>query len=110
MDNKMKPTSVKDSLPSNNTYVLARYTGGNWLDSTHQSGVVWKVVKFVRGISKAKREAMLDCERKRQYHSEDEWGNNLRPYVWKEWGPGRLFGQDVDFWMPLPEDSDCIPD
>ena len=104
----MKPVSVKDSLPPDNTYVLARYTGGNWLDQHHQSGCVWKVVKFVRGLSKADREEMPMCDRKRQYHSEDEWSNNLRPYVWKEFGPGSLFGQEVDFWLPLPDDSECI--
>jgi hypothetical protein len=106
----MKPISVKSSLPPNNTYVLARYNRGNWIDSTHQSGVVWKVVKFVRGISAAEREAMPECERKHHYHREDEWSNNLRPYRWIEFGPGQLFGQEVDFWLPLPDDADCILD
>lgn len=104
----MKPINVKKRLPKNNTYVLARYTGGNWTDNDHQSGVVWKVVKFVKGITEAEREALPSgSSRKRSYHSEDVQGNNLVPYCWREFGPGKLFGQDVDFWMDLPKDSEC---
>lgn len=33
-----------DNLPEDNTYVVAHYTGGNWIDSKDQH--VWKVVKF----------------------------------------------------------------
>lgn len=99
----MRPISVNDSLPADKTYVLARYTGGNWHDSDHQSGCVWQVVKFVRGLSLKERQSMPDCTRKRRWHSEDEGMNNERPYCWDSFGPGCLFGQAVDCWLPLPE-------
>ena len=91
-----------DKLPKNNTYVVARYTGGNWRDSDDQEGCVWKVVKFVRGISKEEREALPDTDsRKRIYITGDTFGNNTVPYCWKEFGPGEIFGQDVDYWTEL---------
>lgn len=98
----MNPVNVKDRLPPDRTYVLAHYTGGNWYSKDHQEGCEWKVVKFIQGISKAEREAMPECPRKHTQHGEDEQGNNRRPYCWDEFGPGKLFGQDVDFWCHLP--------
>lgn len=70
-----------DNLPEDNTYVVAHYTGGNWIDSKDQRGCEWKVVKF--------RECAPGF-------------NNLLPYEWIEFGPGKLFGQDVDLWFELP--------
>ncbi len=98
----MNPTSVKDKLPPDRTYVLVHYTGGNWHDKDHQAGCEWKVAKFIRGISKATRAAMFESDRKAMYYSEDEQGNNQKPYCWDEFGSGKLFGQDVDFWALLP--------
>lgn len=34
-----------DNLPEDNIYVVAHYTGVNWIDSKDQHG--WKVVKFI---------------------------------------------------------------
>lgn len=100
--NIIKPISVEDHLPKENTYVLARYAGGFWHDSDDQEGCEWVVAKFICGITKAERAAMPDCERKRTYESADEDGNNRRPYRWDCFGPGSLFGQEVDYWCPLP--------
>lgn len=34
----------------------------------------------------------------------DQWGNNKAPYAWADpHGPLKLFGQNVTYWMPLPE-------
>lgn len=78
----------------------------------------------VRGISQEEREKMrrgeiddpvrLDWsfvgELPRQYESRrsevheaaDEWGNNHKPYNWQTQGRGQLYGQSVEWWMPLP--------
>ena len=84
----MIPISVKNQLPNDKTYVLVHYTGDRWKDSDDQEGCEWKVAKFVRGISQKEREEMEECERKRTICSEDEWGNNQRPFFWDEFGPG----------------------
>ncbi len=81
----MKIHSVAEHLPQPNTYVLARYAGGNWRDGDDQAGCVWQVVKF---------EPIAPGE----YAD----GNNRRPYRWKEFGPGSYFGQDFDVWCDLP--------
>lgn len=75
--------SVKDKLPPANTYVLVHYSGGNHRDGDDQFGCECRVMKFVKD-------------------SNMEVGNNLRPYRWLEFGPGSLFGQDVDYWQLLP--------
>jgi len=99
----MESISVKDILPENGKYVLAHYTGGNWHSSDDQSGCEWKVCKFVRGISEAERSGLQEFDaRKNSYRGCDEWGNNLVPYYWN-YMQGSLFGQDVDYWAPLPE-------
>lgn len=76
----MRIYRVDEQLPPENTFVVCRYTGGNWKDKHHQQGVVWKVAKFVKA----------------------EIGhNNQKPYRW-DYGTGYLFGQDVDVWFELP--------
>ncbi len=97
--------SVKDRLPEGGKYVLCRHTRGTWRDSQDQENVNCVVLKFVRGISIAEREKMAwdSSDRKRIYKSEDEHGNNQRPYNWQEFGPDSFFGQDISHWMPLPE-------
>ncbi len=100
----MEPISTKDILPENGKYVLAHYTGGNWHDEDDQAGCEWVVAKFVRGISGEERSALCDGDaRKHEYHSGDAVGNNRVPYWWEEFGPRMLFGQEVNYWMPLPD-------
>lgn len=95
--------SREGEIPNNNEYVVARYTGGNWHDSDDQEGCVWKVVKFIRGLSDDERAALPDSNpKKKKYGKEDEHGNNLKPYCWQEFGPGCIFGQDIDLWFRLP--------
>ena len=99
----MKIFYTDQKLPNNNTYVLAHWTGKNWHDGDDPEGCNWKVVKFIRGISEQERDSMTECERKHTWKSGDVGHNNQLPYVWKEFGPGCWFGQEVDYWKPLPK-------
>ena len=105
--------SVNDKLPQDGQYVLVHMSLTNWGDDEE---VYYKVVKFRKGISLETRSQMKcgqiddpvypfyggnSSQRSKVWCSEDEGGNNQRPYCWKEHGPGNYFGQDVDYWMPI---------
>jgi Protein of unknown function (DUF551) len=104
--------STKDSLPPEGKYVLARHSLGTWQSASDQENVNCVVVKMEKGISEKTRAAMdrgeienpnyCGTKRSRVYCSGDEHGNNEVPYVWKEFGPGSFFGQDITHWMLLP--------
>lgn len=85
LDEPCEWISVEDKLPEDRTYVLAYYNGaGNsWLDADGDPRFL--VAKFVIG----EREP-----------------NNRKVYYWDAFGPSKLFGQYVDFWMPLPPAPD----
>ena len=105
--------SVEDRLPEENVAVLI------W------SGSI-SIAKLEKGITMAEREAMKRGEiddtesegwnlsdgwfwvkRSDAIRSCDEWGNNLKPYCWEAvGGVGQHFGQDVKYWMPLPQKPD----
>ena len=85
-DTVQQPISVAVRQPPANTYVLARYSRGNWHDGDDQAGCVWKVVKFIPASS-------------------DADGGNAQPYQWREFGPGIWFGQDFDLWCDLPREQ-----
>lgn len=79
----MKKISVKDKLPLLGRYVVCHYTGGNWTDFADQEGCEWVVARRVN----------------------DTGGNNpnnKRKYYWDTFGPGMIFGQEVDYWAELP--------
>lgn len=97
--------SIKDRLPENNTYVLVHRVRGNWRDSDDPQGVNWVVAKFVRGLSLEERVALPDTDMDKYlycFEDEERHGNNSVPYAWKTFGPLQIFGQDVDYWAPLP--------
>ena len=71
--------SVTDSLPPFDQYVLIHVNKNNWGDD---EDVYWRVARRVPA----------NC-----------YGNNRRFYEWDEHGPSKRFGQEVDFWMPLPK-------
>ena len=101
-----EPISVEDRLPVDRTWVLSHYSGDNWGPggAVNPGGQYWVVAQFIRGLSIADREALSDTHPlKRVWTRPDEYGNNQRPYCWNEFGPGSQFGQDVDYWMALPE-------
>lgn len=102
----MNPYHVFTKLPIPNQWVLARYTDGNWgaCGAVNPGGQNWKVVLFMQGLSRAERTELPDADpRKVITRSCDEAGNNERPFCWRELGPGSLFGQDVDYWVELPD-------
>lgn len=112
-------------LPPEDMYVLIHLTKDNWHDRTDPKGVYFKVAKLKRGISMIDREKMKSGElpdpeseswiapgdvlrrviykRSETFRGEDEYANNLRPYQWVTFGPGTYFGQEVDYWMRIPD-------
>jgi hypothetical protein len=89
----------KEKLPPPNTYVLIHVPDRPWIDDDDDTGVFFKVAKFVKGISKKERGLLSnEDERKITYYPEDEFGNNHKGYSWKEFGPGEFFGQEVKCW------------
>ena len=111
-------------LPDAGKYVLVHLTKDNWRDSEDQAGVYFKIAKLRRGISLDERARMkagelpdpdshgwiapddqwqrVTSRRSDTYKGEDEYGNNQRPYCWKSFGPDSYWGQEVDYWMPIP--------
>ena len=99
-------------MPPANRYILIYVPGSPWSDRDDMYGVFWKVAKCIYGISMAERKALAksdnpeDRNRAKCYHSEDEQGNNPKPYRFKEFGPGSFSGQEVDMWCELPGRKD----
>lgn len=100
---KIKKIS-RGEMPPANKYVLIRLKAAPWIDHSDQSNVLWKVAKCIYGISIEERQELKKkgFHRANIYKTGDEWGNNAKPYEFKEFGPGTYFGQDVDVWCELP--------
>ena len=100
--------SCEERLPEENVYVLV------WCGEV-------KIARIVRGISEEQRvemqEGVIDdpvsygwnlsngyfkVKRSETYRACDEYGNNKVAYCW-DCIYGKMFGQDVKAWMPLPE-------
>ena len=105
----MQWVSVEDALPEDGQAVLVRYAGDNWrCDHTIARGGTreiwrWLAARFVRGRTAAEAKAV------NLYRSEDEFGNNRRPYCWREFGPLTLFGQDVTHWAAISDPCEETP-
>ena len=102
--------SVEDRLPNENEYVIV-------FDEKCQ------IAKIENGISKKERELMKNGEinapveigwnmsdgyfqlkRSESYRACDEGWNNRVPYCWYvNGGKMKLFGQNVTYWMTLPD-------
>lgn len=97
----MKWVSVEDELPRDGQAVLVRRNQDNWgtlhtlEDGSEHKIWRWKACQFIRGKVKPGRHEVI--------YPEDQHGNNLRPYIWDEFGPGRLFGQDVSHWAAISD-------
>lgn len=91
--------SVKERLPPEGKYVVGRHNRGTWIDSDDQENVNCVIVKLKRGISASEREKTGS----KTYSADDEWGNNLVPYSFHEFGVDNFNGQSITHWMPLPE-------
>lgn len=113
--------NVKDKLPEEGKYVLAKHNRGTWHDSDDQENVNTVVVKLVRGISEKERKEMKGTSKDYQdspaedhgfykisglrsdtYKQGDEHGNNMVPWVWDTFGADSFFGQSITHWMPIP--------
>lgn len=77
----MKWIRTTDRLPEFGRYVLARHNRGTWIDDDPNVNCV--VVKRVPDYNQG--------------------GNNLMPYTWFEFGPDSFWGQEIDWWMEIPE-------
>ncbi len=95
--------SVDDDLPKHRQAVLVRRNQTNWgyphiLGDGRQAKVWrWQACVFIRGRTAE------EVEEIGHIRPQDQHDNNLRPYCWDEFGPGRLFGQDVSHWAPIFE-------
>ena len=126
IDNMKKETNwikTKVELPPEGKYVIGRYNGTNWHDSTDQKNVNCVVVKLIKGLSKADRTKMITgelpdpiveagwclsegytkCKRSVLFKSDDEQSNNKRPYYWHTFGPSSFNGQEIKEWTPIPK-------
>ncbi len=120
----MKETNwinTSERLPEAGKYVLGRYNGRNWHDSTDQENVNCVVVKLVKGISVEEREKMKNGEIPSEpygyisangkgetdrwliYTRGDQEGNNKVPYAWETFGPSNFFGQQITSWAEIPK-------
>jgi hypothetical protein len=96
---------VEEQLPKDGEVVIVYFGNQNTRSKI-------SIVRFEKGISKQEREDLKESnpERFRTYKSSDEDGNNKRPYIWKNLGPGSYFGQEATHWMPLPGTPDGLGD
>ena len=81
----MKWIKTTEKLPELGQFVLARHNLETWLDD--DPNVVCVVVKRV------------------PYYFPFP-SNNLKPYTWEPFGPGSFNGQDIDWWLEIPEWDD----
>ena len=87
---------------SDRFYLVHRIIWKMWYGDD-QFGCECKVMKFVKGLSLEQRNKLHPSHPDKQtYRFCDEGFNNLKPYAWDEFGPGKYFGQDVDYWQLLP--------
>lgn len=95
--------SAEDDLPEDGEWVLAEFPDLPWgVNDDNEWRHKCVVVKFMRGITPAEREAMDDGnERKRSICPCDVHGNNEVPYCWDAFGPHSFFGQEAARWMRI---------
>lgn len=91
----------KGDLPKEGQYVIGYFKYKPWFDE--DSDPKYKIVRLEKGISLEERENLPECERKYTFYGKDEGDNNLRPYRWKEFGPGDFFGQECVAWHEIPK-------
>lgn len=87
--------SVEDRLPDDGDVVLIKTNKANVLGARNQL-MQYHVATFCKGRN------ATEVKRSRVQQYADECGNNRRPYRWSGDGPCDWFGQEVEYWMPLP--------
>ena len=100
----MKWHLTSKELPIDNSVVLIYVPYRPWECSTVVGDIHYKVAIFRKGISQKERKELPDSnKRKHIIRGCDEYGNNLKPYGFEEWGPGSFFGQEVKAWTYIEE-------
>ena len=94
---------IKDKLPPENRYVIAKHNRDSWFDRDDQDNVNTVIVKMIRGVSIEEREQMNGSEESKVFSSADEDGNNLKPYCFDTFGCDSFFGQSITHWMLIPK-------
>ena len=98
----MKWHLTEKELPEDNNVVLIYIPYAPWI-SNAIGDIHYKVAVFHKGITQKERELLPECERKHLIYGCDEYGNNLKPYNFEEFGPGSFFGQEVKAWTYIDE-------
>lgn len=106
----MEWISTKDKLPDDGQTVLV-YDG-----NVRTANIVFGISKQTREDMKAGKipdpeswgwnlsQGYFKIKRSDSFGAEDEWWNNEVPYCWKDkFSPMTWFGQNIKYWMPLPE-------
>lgn len=99
----MRWVPIEVEKPKDGQAVWVRYSGDNWHsdhtlgDGRHQKHWRWAAAKFVQGRTAE------EAERAGVFRSQDQWGNNLAPYEWEMFGPGKLFGHEVTHWAAITD-------
>lgn len=99
----MKWHLTEKELPEENRLVIVYVPNRPW-KWEGKGDIHYKIAWLERGISLQEREKMsTNNKRKYVFDSRDEYGNNLVPYCWKEFGPDEFFGQEVKAWAYFDE-------
>lgn len=94
---------IEVEKPRDGQAVLVRYAADNWLsdhtlaDGSPRKHWRWQAATFVQGRT-AEQAAAANL-----YRSQDQWWNNLAPYEWRLFGPGKLFGHEVTHWAAITD-------
>lgn len=103
--------SVVEDPPDEETWVMGYKGHGNY-----------EIVKIEKGIDEETRDKMRTGEiydpetkgwtaadgifvikRSKVFKAADVFGNNKVPYCWRTTSGHTIFGQNITWWMPLPE-------
>lgn len=105
----LKLNKTSEILPKEGEYVLCFFGDRPWEDEDDKENKrFWKVVRLEKGISMLERKTLSesndleDIKRSGTYCSEDEFGNNQKPYYWDSFGMNSYFGQEAEYWCELP--------
>lgn len=95
----MKWHLTEKELPPEGIPVLIYIPNRPWFQGENPKHIRYKVAWLKKGISQKERKALSsNDERKYIITGSDEYGNNLKPYSFEEFGPDSFFGQEVKAW------------
>lgn len=104
----MEWISVEDSLPEARQAVLFRLNYENWFVNHHvlpridETQEHWRYavgwIEFGRDMDNSGIGDVIT--------SNDQHGNNRKPYRWHTFGASKHFGQDATHWLPIEWEDD----